>query len=60
MKSAKMIMKHGKTAAFILAAENLTYKDVEELLEKHPRITDKLIEDIIKRENINLLRRFQS
>ena len=60
LKSAKMIMKYGKTAAFILAAENLTYRDVEELLEKHTQITDKLIEDIIKRENINLLRRFQS
>ena len=60
VKSSKYISKYGKIAVLTIASENLNWRDIEEILSEYNEPTDKFYEEILKRENINLLRRFQS
>ncbi len=60
LKSGEIIAKNGRLGAILLASENLSYKDIEELLTRYREPSDKLYEEIIRRENINLLRKFRS
>jgi len=57
-KTAPLIEKYGKAAAFTLSARGVGPKEAEQLLSQEPRISPKLIEKLIELEKKALLREF--
>lgn len=57
LNSSKIIEKYGKVGLFVLASDNITYKDANEILKIEDKLSDKLIKLIIERGRINLLRK---
>ncbi len=57
-KTAPLVERYGKTAAFLLSARGVSVKEAEQLLSEEPRISPKLIERIIELEKKALLKEF--
>ncbi|GBC71792.1 RNA helicase CrhR [Candidatus Calditenuaceae archaeon HR02] len=57
-KTAPLIEKYGKAAAFVLSAKGVGLREAEQLLAEEPRISPKLIEKLIELEKKALLREF--
>ncbi len=57
-KTAPLVEKYGKAAAFVLSARGVGLKEAEQLLSEEPRISPKLIEKLIELEKKALLREF--
>ncbi len=57
-KTAPLVEKYGKAAAFVLSARGVGPKEAEQLLAEEPRISPKLIEKLIELEKKALLREF--
>jgi len=56
--TAQLIAKYGKTAAVALSARKIQSSDIESVLEKEPKLTDRLYELVLEAERKALSRRF--
>ncbi len=56
--TARLIAKYGKTAAVALSARKVQSSDIESVLEKEPKLTDRLYELVLEAERKALSRRF--
>jgi ATP-dependent Lhr-like helicase len=57
-RTSPLVEKYGKAAVFVLSARGMSVKDAEQLLSREPRISPRLIEEIIEHEKKALLREF--
>ncbi|MEM3872312.1 MAG: DEAD/DEAH box helicase [Nitrososphaeria archaeon] len=58
VKTAQIIEKYGGIASFAIAEPTLTFKDVEEIMEKHKILSEELVNKIIEVSKRNLKRKF--
>jgi len=59
LATSQLVEKYGKPAVVVLVSRNLSRKDVHEILEKHKRVSDDLVQDIIEGEKRALRRMFR-
>jgi len=58
LQTGQLISKYGKAAAIALSARKIQPRDVSEILEKEPKLTDKFYELILEAERKALSKRF--
>jgi ATP-dependent Lhr-like helicase len=58
LETARLMAKYGKAAAVALSARKVRASDVEGVLEKEPRLSDRFYELVLEAERKTLSRRF--
>lgn len=57
--TSQLVEKYGKAAVMVLVGRRISRKDIHEILEKHKRVSDDLVRDIIEGEKRALRRMFR-
>jgi ATP-dependent Lhr-like helicase len=59
VESSKLILKHGKLAALVLAGRGITAAAAREVLAKAPRLSNRLLELVLRKEREVIFRQFR-
>jgi hypothetical protein len=59
LESSRLVSQYGKTAALALAGRGITFSDASEILSKEPKLSNKFLELVVRKEREALFRRFR-